>query len=56
VHPSYNGTSTMGDVAVLILSKTVQITAVVRPVCLWDQGETSPTDIVNKEGLVRSDL
>jgi hypothetical protein len=56
VHPSYNSTSTMGDIAVLILSATVEITAIVRPVCLWQQEEINPADIVDKEGLVSFDI
>ncbi|XP_023717855.1 serine protease gd isoform X2 [Cryptotermes secundus] len=52
VHPSYNGTSTTGDIALLILSSTVQVTAIVRPVCLWGQDDSNLADIVNKEGLV----
>jgi hypothetical protein len=56
VHPSYNGTSTIGDIAVLILSSSVQVTAIVRPVCLWGQDDSNPIDIVNKEGLVRFDF
>jgi hypothetical protein len=56
VHPSYNGTSTTGDIALLVLSSTVQVTAIVRPVCLWGQDDSNPAEIVNKEGLVRFDV
>jgi hypothetical protein len=56
VHPSYNGTSTTGDIALLILSSTVQVTAIVRPVCLWSQDDSNHAVIVNKEGLVRFDF
>jgi hypothetical protein len=56
VHPSYNETSNVGDIALLILSSTVQVTVIVRPVCLWGQDDGNPADIVNKEGLVRFDF
>jgi hypothetical protein len=45
----------MGDIALLILSTSVEVTAVVRPVCLWDQEENNPADLVNKQGLVSFD-
>jgi hypothetical protein len=57
VHPSYNSTSTMGDIAVLILSAKVEVTTIVRPVCLWQQEDIIyPADIVDKEGLVSFDI
>lgn len=52
VHPSYNGTYTMADIAVLILATAVEVTAIVRPVCLWGQDGSSAADIINQEGLV----
>ncbi|XP_021913642.1 serine proteinase stubble-like isoform X3 [Zootermopsis nevadensis] len=52
VHPSYNATSTVGDIAVLTLSTSVEVTVTVRPVCLWDQENINPAYLVNKEGLV----
>jgi hypothetical protein len=56
VHPSYNSNSTVGDIALLILSSTVEVTTIVRPVCLWDKADNNPADLVDKEGLVRFDL
>jgi hypothetical protein len=40
----------------LILSSTVQITAQVRPVCLWEKGDTELLNIIGENGLVRSNL
>lgn len=37
----------------MILSTAVDVTAVVRPVCLWGQDDSIPPDIINQEGLVR---
>jgi dynein heavy chain len=52
VHPSYNGTYSIGDIAVLILTTEVEVTALVRPVCLWGQDDGSPADIIDQVGLV----
>jgi hypothetical protein len=53
VHPSYNATTSSGDVAVLLLATTVDVTSVVRPVCLWGHDNSYPADIINEAGLVR---
>jgi hypothetical protein len=53
VHPSYNDTTSVGDVAVLILNTTVEVNAVVRPVCMWGHDNSNPADIINEAGLVR---
>ncbi|XP_069683973.1 serine protease gd-like isoform X2 [Periplaneta americana] len=52
VHPTYNYTSLKDDIAMLILSGSVEVTLNVRPVCLWDQEDTDLASIVDKEGLV----
>lgn len=37
VHPDYNATSYFNDIAVIKLSRPVQITNYVRTCCLWDE-------------------
>ena len=37
----------------LILTTEVEVTALVRPVCLWGQDDGSPADIIDQVGLVR---
>jgi hypothetical protein len=37
---------------VLILATTAEVTAVVRPACLWDQDDRNPADVVDQVGLV----
>jgi len=40
----------------LVLNSSVQITADVRPVCLWNPGDTGLKNIIGKDGVVRSSL
>jgi len=40
----------------LLLSSSVKITAEVRPVCLWNAGDTSLQNIIDKNGVVRSNF
>jgi hypothetical protein len=56
VHEEYNSSYFENDIAMLILNSSVQITAEVRPVCLWNQGDTSLQSITGKDGVVRSNL
>ena len=56
VHEEYNSSYYKNDIAMLVLNSSVQITAKVRPVCLWNSGDTSLQNIVRKEGVVRSNL
>jgi Trypsin. len=44
------------DIAVLVLNSSVEITAQVRPVCLWDRSDTSLQSVIGKDGVVRSNL
>lgn len=36
VHPEYNATSYFNDIAILKLSRPIEITNYVRPCCLWE--------------------
>jgi hypothetical protein len=56
VHEEYNSSFFKNDIAMLVLNSSVQITTEVRPVCLWNPGDTSLQDIVGKDGVVRSNL
>jgi secreted trypsin-like serine protease len=56
VHEAYNATNIENDIAMLVLNSSVQITAEVRPVCLWNQGDTSLESIIGKDGVVRSNF
>ena len=56
VHEEYNSSFLENDIAMLVLNSSVQITAEVRPVCLWNSGDTSLNNIIGKNGVVRSNL
>lgn len=51
VHPSYNGDTYYGDLAILTLSTDVEYTHYVRPVCLWEPASNT-AEIEGKEGSV----
>lgn len=51
VHPSYSGDSHYGDVAVLTLSKNIEYSNFVRPICLWES-VNGISDIIDREGSV----
>jgi len=40
----------------LVLDSSVQITPEIRPVCLWNPGDTSLQNIIEKDGVVRFNL
>lgn len=48
IYPGYNSSNFLGDIAVLILSSSVEYTTFVRPCCLW----RFSTSVVGKEGTV----
>ncbi|XP_054279551.1 serine proteinase stubble-like isoform X2 [Macrosteles quadrilineatus] len=52
VHPSYNSSNYLDDVAILILSTPAEYTKFVRPVCLWPKHNFNLPNIDNKEGTV----
>jgi len=56
VHEEYNSSFLKNDIAMLVLNSSVQITADVRPVCLWNPGDTGLKNIIGKDGVVRSSL
>jgi secreted trypsin-like serine protease len=56
VHEEYNANNIEHDIAILVLNSIVKITAEVRPVCLWNQGDTSLESIIDKEGVVSSNF
>lgn len=49
VHPDYNATSYFNDIALIKLSRNVEITNYVRPCCLWDE-DPSLERVENKSG------
>lgn len=54
VHPDYKRSSELSydaDIAVIMLKKTVEYTAYIRPACLWE-GNTVLNDIVSHKGTV----
>jgi hypothetical protein len=51
VHPSYNGDTYYGDLAVLTLSSDVEYSRYVRPVCLWEAA-INTADVEGKTGSV----
>lgn len=56
VHPKYNSTNYLDDLAVLILSSPAEFTKYVRPVCLWPRHNFNLQNIDNKEGTVSIEL
>jgi len=52
VHPRYNSTNYLDDLAVLVLSSPAEFTVYVRPVCLWPKHNFNLPSIDNKEGTV----
>jgi len=40
----------------LVLNSSVKITADVRPVCLWNPGDTGLDNVNGKDGVVRTNL
>lgn len=48
VHPEYNHSIYINDIAVLKLSKQVRITNFVRPCCLWEENSNSNNTIGQK--------
>ena len=53
VHAEYNSSLHKNDIAVLVLNSNVKI---IRPVCLWNPGDTGLENIIGKDGVVRSSL
>jgi Trypsin len=51
VHPKYNSKTRVYDVALVRLSREINITTHVRPICLWDD-DYSMDKIRGKEGIV----
>ena len=56
VHEEYNSTFLKNDIAILLLNSSVQITADVGPVCLWNPSDTGLENIIGKDGVVRFNL
>jgi dynein heavy chain len=52
VHEEFDSSILKNDIAMLLLSSSVKITAEVRPVCLWNAGDTSLQNIIDKNGVV----
>ncbi|XP_069683971.1 serine protease gd-like [Periplaneta americana] len=52
VNPSFNTTNLEADIALLILSSTVEYTLYVRPACIWNQRNTDLSQIIGNEGVV----
>ncbi|XP_046683966.1 LOW QUALITY PROTEIN: serine proteinase stubble-like [Homalodisca vitripennis] len=52
VHPRYNSTNYLDDLAVLVLSSPAEFTKFVRPVCLWPKNNFNLPSIDNMEGTV----
>ena len=53
VHEKYNSSFFENDIAMLVLNSSVQITADVIPVCLWNPDDTSLQNIIGQDGVVR---
>ncbi|KAJ8932159.1 hypothetical protein NQ314_014885, partial [Rhamnusium bicolor] len=51
IHPDYEPLSSDADIAVLVLSESVQFTKYIRPLCLWS-GRSGINAVVGKEGTV----
>ncbi|KAJ8958022.1 hypothetical protein NQ318_002026 [Aromia moschata] len=51
IHPDYDSMSSDADIAVLVLSESVQFTKYVRPLCLWD-GDMDLNLVVEQQGTV----
>ncbi|XP_072382323.1 uncharacterized protein [Diabrotica undecimpunctata] len=51
IHPNFNSSMFFNDIAIIKLSRPVEITDYVRPVCLWED-DTNLESIVNKDGTV----
>ncbi|XP_057658522.1 transmembrane protease serine 11G-like [Diorhabda carinulata] len=51
IHPDFNSSTFYNDIAILKLSRPIEITDFVRPVCLWE-GDTNLEYLTNKEGTV----
>ncbi|CAG9831457.1 unnamed protein product [Diabrotica balteata] len=49
IHPNFNSSMFFNDIAIIKLSRPVEITDYVRPVCLWED-DTNLESIVNKDG------
>ena len=56
IHSEYNYINLKSDLAMLLLNSSVEFTAKVRPVCLWNPSDTSIQSIIGKDGVVRSNL
>ena len=56
VHEDYSPSFLKNDIAMLVLNSSVQITADVRPVCLWNPGDTGLDNVNGKDGVVRTNL
>ncbi|KAF4530806.1 hypothetical protein B566_EDAN017105, partial [Ephemera danica] len=52
MHPGYATGKFDNDIAIMILESPVPITASVRPVCLWPEGQQDLSYVVNKKGTV----
>lgn len=51
IHPEFNYTSFLNDVAVLKFREPVEYTSYVRPVCLWRESSDLKT-VISREGTV----
>jgi len=56
VHEEFNSSFLKNDIAMLVLNSSVRITVDVRPVCLWNPGDTGLGNIIGKDGVVRFSL
>uniref|UniRef100_A0A1V1FKK2 Putative serine protease 30 n=1 Tax=Reticulitermes speratus TaxID=60591 RepID=A0A1V1FKK2_9NEOP len=52
IHSEFNYTYFKSDLAMLLLNSSVEFTAQVRPVCLWNPSDTSIQSIIGKDGVV----
>ncbi|XP_018579158.1 serine protease gd-like [Anoplophora glabripennis] len=51
VHPDYESNSSDADIAVLVLTESVEFTKYIRPLCLWNS-DSNLNNVVGKEGTV----
>ncbi|XP_050501125.1 serine protease Hayan-like isoform X2 [Diabrotica virgifera virgifera] len=51
IHPHFNSSIFSNDIGIIKLSRPVEITDYVRPVCLWED-DTNLETIINKDGTV----
>lgn len=52
VHADYTPERFLDDIGIIRLSTVAQITAYVKPICLWDSRRTELSEVVNRNGIV----